>query len=455
MKQRRKGFIALLLMLLMLWSPVMEVWAQTYTVEKVADTGSSSHYRVTLNGNEVKGSQLPIYGSAGTYRDSFTFYALPGDVIGCTEDPDTTTRDKDDDMSGDAVTGTGSATWNTTAHTLTLPETTDLWTDATKKGWKVVVTHRTDSGLADTGELDDIRITPADVIKIKYVNKGSRTGDVADSENKNITCVPYQTATSVAAASYSIIGLSNVGTNSFDGWYQDEGLTTSLTGINADYDTSVATTSTKITTSGGSAAGTQLPVDTTGTIPTVTIYAKWTDSSAPTVPTGPAIIPGPVAPTGPAITPGPVTLEEEKKPAVVSFLPGDGFGSMGQLTAENDFIILPECTFTPPEGWIFAGWGNGMYQPGEKYYVSSDTNLTAMWKINESFEYDISDLYISLGSIKSRRELDAKILKETGIRYNENGDVDGDRSYYRERSKIESDKCSITYEDGIDRKSVV
>ena len=70
----------------------------------------------------------------------------------------------------------------------------------------------------------------------------------------------------------------------------------------------------------------------------------------------------------------------------VTFDPGDGTGTMENDTAyaaASNNYILPECTFTAPEGKLFRGWKVGTSSailiPGTKITVSSDTTATAVW----------------------------------------------------------------------------
>lgn len=70
----------------------------------------------------------------------------------------------------------------------------------------------------------------------------------------------------------------------------------------------------------------------------------------------------------------------------VTFDPGDGIGTMENDTAyaaASNNYILPECTFTAPEGKLFRGWNVGTSStiliPGTKITVSSDTTATAVW----------------------------------------------------------------------------
>lgn len=70
----------------------------------------------------------------------------------------------------------------------------------------------------------------------------------------------------------------------------------------------------------------------------------------------------------------------------VTFDSGDGTGTMENDTAyaaASNNYILPECTFTAPEGKLFRGWKVGTSStiliPGTKITVSSDTTATAVW----------------------------------------------------------------------------
>ena len=72
-------------------------------------------------------------------------------------------------------------------------------------------------------------------------------------------------------------------------------------------------------------------------------------------------------------------------PVTISFDANGGSGTMADVAApQYSDYLLPECTFTPPAGMIFAGWLddiNCKYQPGWLYIPTQDVRFTAQWEI--------------------------------------------------------------------------
>lgn len=75
-----------------------------------------------------------------------------------------------------------------------------------------------------------------------------------------------------------------------------------------------------------------------------------------------------------------------KEGYTVSFDPGEGTGTMPDVAVEqNSSYTLPACTFTPPDGYTFAGWEWDM-SPGEiipeggSLEISQNTTFTAIWE---------------------------------------------------------------------------
>ena len=68
----------------------------------------------------------------------------------------------------------------------------------------------------------------------------------------------------------------------------------------------------------------------------------------------------------------------------VSFVANEGEGTMNPAYAysDNKVIVLPDCTFTAPEGKTFKAWqiGNTEYAADVSYTVTADTSVTAVWK---------------------------------------------------------------------------
>ena len=63
----------------------------------------------------------------------------------------------------------------------------------------------------------------------------------------------------------------------------------------------------------------------------------------------------------------------------VTFAPNGGTGTMADATlTKGEWLVLPECTFTPPEGKNFDKWLQG--DVGAKIVITADTTITAQWK---------------------------------------------------------------------------
>ena len=66
----------------------------------------------------------------------------------------------------------------------------------------------------------------------------------------------------------------------------------------------------------------------------------------------------------------------------VSFVAGDGTGTMADVTADAGDYTLPACSFTAPEGKQFKAWNvNGKeYAAGAAVTISADTTIMAVWE---------------------------------------------------------------------------
>ena len=90
------------------------------------------------------------------------------------------------------------------------------------------------------------------------------------------------------------------------------------------------------------------------------------------------------------------TLKTEvpAKYITISFDPNGGTGTMQPMKVKSgENFMLPECTFTPPEGKEFAGWlaVNGtVYPAGDIAFSTTDSVLKATWKDKEAAEVTIS-----------------------------------------------------------------
>ena len=81
----------------------------------------------------------------------------------------------------------------------------------------------------------------------------------------------------------------------------------------------------------------------------------------------------------------------------ISFDPNGGTGTMQPMKVKSgEKFELPKCTFTPPEGKVFAGWlaVNGNVHPaGEVITFSIDQSLKATWKDKEAAEVDVTQMF--------------------------------------------------------------
>ena len=79
----------------------------------------------------------------------------------------------------------------------------------------------------------------------------------------------------------------------------------------------------------------------------------------------------------------------------ISFNPNGGTGTMQPMKVKSgENFTLPECTFTPPEGKVFAGWlavNGNVYPAGEVVTFSIDQSLQATWK--DKAEVDVTQMF--------------------------------------------------------------
>ena len=79
----------------------------------------------------------------------------------------------------------------------------------------------------------------------------------------------------------------------------------------------------------------------------------------------------------------------------ISFDPNGGTGSMQPMKVKSgENFTLPECTYTPPEGKVFAGWlavNGNVYPAGEVVTFSIDQSLQATWK--DKAEVDVTEMF--------------------------------------------------------------
>ena len=71
------------------------------------------------------------------------------------------------------------------------------------------------------------------------------------------------------------------------------------------------------------------------------------------------------------------------EPYAVTYDADDGTGEMAAGVAYCGIpFTLPACTFTPPEGEVFANWSIGgvAFDPTDTYVFTGDTTVTAVWE---------------------------------------------------------------------------
>lgn len=76
-----------------------------------------------------------------------------------------------------------------------------------------------------------------------------------------------------------------------------------------------------------------------------------------------------------------VTALWEQSLVKVTFNSGDGTGTMEAVEVYGDYV-LPDCTFTAPEGQQFKCWivNNQEKKPGENVNIECDTTVNALWE---------------------------------------------------------------------------
>lgn len=116
-----------------------------------------------------------------------------------------------------------------------------------------------------------------------------------------------------------------------------------------------------------------------------------------------------------------LTAQYVDKTYTISFNAGEGSGEMSATTQTSTNYTLPECSFTAPNGKVFAGWlinnaaksDGSYYQPGEQIALVNDITLKAVW---EEIDHTIS-IYIPVNgelSIKNAAETSKTI---DGVEY--------------------------------------
>ena len=145
---------------------------------------------------------------------------------------------------------------------------------------------------------------------------------------------------------------------------------------------------------------------------------------------------------------GPGEGEENEEPEIdvtkdtvtVSFLPGEGSGSMESVKLDKGAeYTLPLCGFTPPEFKLFDKWDKGM--PGTKITVTEDISVTALYKEDDAYEKATAPIEI--------KALPADILLITGKGKTLKAEVPADKGAVKKWSS------SDTKVAGVSKKGVI
>ncbi len=107
-----------------------------------------------------------------------------------------------------------------------------------------------------------------------------------------------------------------------------------------------------------------------GIVRSMTLYAKWTETSTPVDPTDPT---DPVDPIDPVDPPATATY-------TVTFDVTGGSVAIPKVTTEGGSFVIPGYTGSK-DGFEFEGWSiDGVtYQPGQSITVSGNITLSAVW----------------------------------------------------------------------------
>ena len=84
---------------------------------------------------------------------------------------------------------------------------------------------------------------------------------------------------------------------------------------------------------------------------------------------------------------------KNKRQITISFDPGDGSGSMADVTINaGETYVLPECGFTAPAGKEFKYWkvGGAGKAVGDSIIVNADTKVKALWKDKTPETYTVT-----------------------------------------------------------------
>ena len=79
----------------------------------------------------------------------------------------------------------------------------------------------------------------------------------------------------------------------------------------------------------------------------------------------------------------------------LSFQSGGGSGIMDSISVrEYTYTVIPECTFTPPDGYEFDAWeiNDTRYQPNDVYFFGKSITAKALWKKRDGV-HDIQAIY--------------------------------------------------------------
>lgn len=118
-------------------------------------------------------------------------------------------------------------------------------------------------------------------------------------------------------------------------------------------------------------------------------------------------------PPGPGPVPG-----GDGEPVTAYFDANGGTGTMPPIEVTvGEIVVLPECTFTPPEGKSFQYWlgdaATAMYFPGDEVTMYQDETFSAVWDEGTGHRYSLTvinssadDDYIEVKSLPKEGELE-------------------------------------------------
>ncbi len=425
-QDRKKRFWTFVLAVILGILPTVTVMADTFSIVKNPTTANCTDHSVKYNGVELSRLTVPLQTTSTGATYHMIFYAYTGDVIESEEAKTKAVTLTFKDGGNNPDPGTTAPSWVGGKVTLCAPG--DLWNAENVLGWKVDLSINASNPTKPAiGVLQSIEFSPVDVFSITYSNYnnvGPSAASLAAANTGNIKYMPRTPG--LGDFDVNIHSITDI-EYTFEGWYSNNGSDkykvqklryhTHAGGDSAGLYAGIDKNGDGVIT--GAAGTAEWPEIANGEVTnSATLYAKWTGNDLPPEP------PGPIE----------ITLE-----------PNGGGGDPYKIPISNGKVTLPECTFTPPAGFLFAGWGPDLLQPGDEYNVQGEWSMNAEWKENTTYDFDLKHLYVEAGSILSKKDLQDKILQEAGIVYNPKGMKFEELIYFKDRGKIEKNMMSFAY----------